>query len=168
MLKSTDGLPLTHEACLPLRAATQPHRPFTRTACHVFTATIGGVLRCLQHPGRWASLVFRPLLLRGGLPLSAGYDPALTGVLYIPFPFGTWACGCITRGARHNPPSQCHTWLAVFPSAQPTKALANVRSTAGEVGKQKALATASGSTPSGQRGGSMSKGSYLSGATPTD
>jgi hypothetical protein len=36
----TDYLLPMKPACL-LRAAIQPHRPFTRTACHVFMVTYG-------------------------------------------------------------------------------------------------------------------------------
>jgi hypothetical protein len=124
-----------------------------------FYGDLWGVLICLQHPGRRASLVFRPLLLRGGWSLSAGFNPAHHRVLYIPLAFATWACGCITRGARHNPPSQCHTWLAVFPSALPTKALAIVRSTVGVRQTKSPCCCIRSKPPGTPRGGCMSKGS---------
>jgi hypothetical protein len=132
-----------------------------------FYGDLWGVLICLQHPGRRASLVFRPLLLRGGWSLSAGFNPAHHRVLYIPLAFATWACGCITRGARHNPPSQCHTWLAVFPSALPTKALAIVRSTVGVRQKKAAKVMHPVRTPSGQRERAHALAAYLSVLTPT-
>ena len=77
--KSTGGLPLTHEACLPSPGRYTASQTLYQNRLPRFYGDLWGVLICLQHPGRRASLVFRPLLLRGGWSLSAGFIPAFTG-----------------------------------------------------------------------------------------
>ena len=77
--KSTGGLPLTHEACLPSPGRYTASQTLYQNRLPRFYGDLWGVLICLQHPGRRASLVFRPMLLRGGWSLSAGFIPAFTG-----------------------------------------------------------------------------------------
>jgi hypothetical protein len=79
VLETTDGLTLTHEACLPSPGRYTASQTLYQNRLPRFYGDLWGVLICLQHPGRRASLVFRPMLLRGGWSLSAGFIPAFTG-----------------------------------------------------------------------------------------
>jgi hypothetical protein len=158
--KSTGGLPLTHEACLPSPGRYTASQTLYQNRLPRFYGDLWGVLICLQHPGRRASLVFRPMLLRGGWSLSAGFIPAFTGFCISISLSVLWRAGAshgvlgITLLA-----SAIHGLPFFLPRSQRRLLLTcGVRMA---LDNKKTLTTASGCTPRSTGGGSMCQGSLV-------
>jgi hypothetical protein len=120
-LKVTGGLPLTHEACLPRGARIPASQTLYQNRLSRFYGDYRGrtPLPTASQETGFASLSSRFFSEEIGRCQPA--FPAYHRLLYIPLAFATWACGCITRGVGHNPPNQCHTWLAVILGCSPRR-----------------------------------------------
>ena len=167
MPKSTGGLPLTHEACLPSPGRYTASQTLYQNRLPRFYGDLWGVLICLQHPGRRASLVFRPMLLRGGWSLSAGFIPAFTGFCISISLSVLWRAGAshgvlgITLLA-----SAIHGLPFFLPRSQRRLLLTcGVRMARGN--KKAAKVMHPVRTPSGQRERAHALAAYLSVLTPT-